>query len=81
MPQIRKNSITFDRATKTFTQLDPPEKPVKVELTVEDKKRVIEEFRGLFNREPDEEEKEDLFLEELKLKRARGIKSDRPRLP
>lgn len=65
-------TVIFDLVTKRFTQIDPPEKPPKVELTLEDKKRVIAEFRAIFNREPDQEEIEELFIEERKLKNNSG---------
>lgn len=73
MPYFRKNSVTLDPVTKRFTQLNDPEseKHPKVELTKEEEKRVIDEFREVMGREPTEEEKEELFIEEKKLKQGR----------
>ena len=52
---------------------DPkPEKPPKVELTKADKKRVIDEFKEVMEREPTEEEVEELYAEEKKLKRGKS---------
>ena len=67
---MRRNSISLDPITKRFTQVnDPPGRPHKIILTEEDKKRVLEEFRELFSREPDQDELEDLYVEERKVKR------------
>lgn len=69
MPFIRRNSITFDPIAKKFTKVnDPPEKPLPVELTEEEKRSVIAEFKDIFGRSPNEAEIEELFLEEVKLK-------------
>lgn len=74
MPFIKRNSITYDRITRKFTQLNPgPEKQPKVELTKADKKRVLEEFRELFNRDPSPDELDELYFEERKLKRKKII--------
>lgn len=60
----------------------PPKPPVKrvpkkvvpvVELSEEDKERVVREFRELFAREPTRLEIYDLFKEELKLKQKRLV--------
>lgn len=74
MPFMKRNSVTFDSITKRFTQLDdpPPKKAPKVELTEEDERRVIESFKEIMKREPTEEEKETLFVEERKIKRGRN---------
>lgn len=70
---IKLPPIILDPITKKFIQLnDPkPEKPVKIELTLAEKKRLVKEFVELFDRQPNEEEKETLFSEELKLKKGR----------
>lgn len=69
---MKRNNITLDSETKRFIQIKPPEKLPPVELTLEDKARVLEEFRQIFKREPDPEEIEELFIEELKLKNNIG---------
>lgn len=71
MPPRRKNSITLDPVTKTFAEVDPPSRPVKVELTKEDKERVIKDFVEVMKREPTEEEVETLLTEEKKIKQGR----------
>lgn len=49
--------------------------PVRVEaLTEEEKRRIIEDFERIMEREPTEVEKFELFTQELKLKR-RGVKT------
>ena len=62
--------IMYDPATKRFTQVnDPPKvKPLEIVLTDKEKERVIKEFIEVMEREPTQEEIEELFLEELKLK-------------
>ena len=68
------SNVTLDPITKTFIQLNDPPKPEKqpkVELTEDDKKRVLGEFRRIFNREPDPDELEELYIEERKVKRGR----------
>ena len=55
MPQRRKNSMILDPTTKRFTEVDPPEKQVVVELTEEDKIRVVKEFEEIMGRLPDED--------------------------
>lgn len=69
---MRRNSVTLDPITKKFTQLDPPEKQPKVELTKEDKERVVKDFVEIMGRKPDQEEIEELFIEERKLKNNSG---------
>ena len=71
MPQIRRNSVTFNPITKTFTQSAPPEKQPRVELTVAEKERLIGDFRDVFKRSPDEDEIETLFIEERKIRSRR----------
>ena len=61
-------NVALDPVTKKFIQLNDPPKPHKVELTLADKKRVIDEFKEVMGREPTEEEKEELFIEERKIK-------------
>lgn len=74
MPQLRKNSITLDSVTKRFIQLnDPePERPPKVELTRAEKENLIKDFKEVMEREPTEEEKETMFVEERKLRGGKG---------
>jgi len=66
-------NVLFDPMTKRFIQVKPAEKPPPIVLTLDDKERLIKEFRGIFNREPDGEEIEVLLTEELKLKQARAV--------
>lgn len=65
-----KNTIIYDLATKKFTEIKPLPvvKPPPVELTPEEKSRLIAEFEEIFKREPGQEETLELFSEELKLK-------------
>lgn len=65
MPKIRKNSITYNPLTKTFTQLEPVERQPLLELSEEARVRVIKDFREIFNREPDQEEVDELYREEF----------------
>ena len=67
------SNVSLDPITKTFIQQDPPEKQVKVELTIADKERVIEDFKEVMGRLPDEAEKESLFIEERKIKRGNWL--------
>jgi len=66
-------TVIFDPITKKFTQLENPVKLrlLEVVLTEEEQHRVIAEFKDIFGREPVQEEIEELFIEERKLKRER----------
>lgn len=69
-----RNIVIYDLASKKFTEikpLPPVAKPPPVELTEDEKNRLIAEFEEIFKREPDEEETQTLYEEELKLKVAR----------
>lgn len=70
MPQLRRNSITYNETTKIFTQLDPPEEKHRVELTEDDKARLIRDFVEVMKREPSEEEVLTLMVEEKKIKQG-----------
>lgn len=68
--------VVYDPVTKKFTQIDNPqvkEKPLEVVLTEEEKNRVIDAFKDIMEREPDQEEIEELFSEEVKLKQAEAV--------
>lgn len=73
---IKLPPIILDPITKRFVQLNDPPKPHKVELTKQDKERVLEEFKEVMEREATEEEKEDLFREERKIKGGKGNGKD-----
>ena len=64
--------VMLDPITKRFTQVNNPPnvRPLEVVLTNGEKEKVIKEFREIFGREPTEAEKEELFLEELKIKQG-----------
>lgn len=65
------NIISLDIRTKRFTNNYPnPRKQPRIELTDEDRQRVIAEFAEVMKREPTDEEKETLFIEERKLKQT-----------
>ena len=66
-------TVVYNPETKRFTQLNNPVevKPPPVVLTNKEKEELIKEFKEIFKREPTEEEKEELFLEELKIKQNR----------
>lgn len=65
---MKRNSVTLDPITKKFTQINPPEKLPKVELTEEDEERVVKQFRDIFNRDPSPDELLELYIEERKIK-------------
>lgn len=68
MPHRRKNSIIYNPITKTFAEVDPPEKWHRAVLTEQDKVRLIADFKAVMKREPTEEEVETLLTEERKIK-------------
>jgi len=70
MPPRRRNSMAYNPITKRFIEIDPPEKPPRVELTEEEKKKVIESFKEIIKREPTPDEVEELLSEELKIKQG-----------
>lgn len=69
LPMIRlkgknRKRVGLDPITKKFFRIDNPKQPL-LELTVEDKARVVSEFRTIFKREPDKDEIDDLYREEF----------------
>lgn len=65
------SNVSYDPITKKFTQVNDPPKEKPVELTEDDKERVIKDFKEVMGREPTEEEVEELLIEERKIKRGR----------
>jgi hypothetical protein len=66
-------NVTLDIISRKFTQVHEPkhEKPLKMELTEEERKRVVRDFIELFDRPPSQKEKEELFIEERKIKEGK----------
>ena len=68
-------TVIYDPITKRFTQVNNPVevKPPPVVLAIEEKERVVREFKEIMEREPTKEEIDELFIEELKLKQAEAV--------